>query len=132
MQAAWVAPSLSQNYVGGAPHPPPHPIYGPPGGQAGGEGVGGEEGAGIEQNASCTPNVGGKGGGDGGDGRCGGGVGGGEHKHKGSVWAAHAIGQHTTTFAIAALPRGPKAPSYRKDKEAEPARGTSPDGIQFE
>ena len=105
----------------------------------GGEGVGGEEGAGIWQYASCTPNVevqaagvGGKGGGDGGDGRCGGGVGGGEHKHKGSVWSAHAIWQHTTTFAIAASPRGPKAPSYRKEKEAEPARGTSPDGVQFE
>ena len=75
---------------------------------------------------------GGNGGGDGGDGRCGGGGGGEEHKHKGSIWAAHAIGQHTTTFAIAALPRGPKAPSYQKEKEAEPARGTSPDGIQFE
>ena len=75
---------------------------------------------------------GGKGGGDGGDGRCGGGDGGGEQKHNSSVCSAHAIWQHTTTFAIAALPRGPKAPSYRKEKEAEPARGTSPDGIQFE
>ena len=75
---------------------------------------------------------GGNGGGDGGDGRCGGGGGGGEQKHKGSVWAAHAVGQHTTTFAIAALPSGPKAPSYRKEKDADPARGTSPDAIQFE
>ena len=98
--------------------------------KGGGGGAGGSGGVGSGDGGDGG--VGGKGGGDGGDGRCGGGVGGGEHKHKGSVWSAHAIWQHTTTFAIAASPRGPKAPSYRKEKDAEPARGTSPDGIQFE
>ena len=104
------------------------------GGDAGGAGDAGGNAGGVAGGVGGggVGGGGGKGGGDGGDGRCGGGGGGEEHKHKGSIWAAHAIGQHTTTFAIAALPRGPKAPSYRKEKEAEPARGTSPDGIQFE